>query len=63
MLVEYMAWLRNNIRASNVTDYNDAQQALLGTKEVKAMLKRVLKHHEEDMEKRNSVKAESLPQV
>jgi hypothetical protein len=52
-LVTYMAWVRNHIRASNVTDYNDAQMASQGAKEVKEMLKQVLRLQEQHYQEIN----------
>jgi len=42
-MVELMAWTRNNITASCVTDENDAKMASLGAREVQQSLKGVLR--------------------
>lgn len=41
-MVKAMAWTRNNIRAANVTDANDAKMASSGATEVKGTLKRAM---------------------
>merc|ERR1719219_1244673 len=42
-MVNLIAWVRNNITASCVTDENDAKMASLGAKEVQQSLKALLK--------------------
>merc|ERR1719476_9308 len=41
-MVQAMAWTRNNIRAANVTDANDAKMASTGATDVKHTLKRLM---------------------
>jgi len=41
-MVQYMAWLKNNIRASASVDYNDAQFAKEASLEIKEVLKSLL---------------------
>merc|ERR1719266_2066013 len=41
-MVKSMAWTRNNIRAANVTDANDAKMASMSAREVKDTLKKAL---------------------